>query len=133
VDYVSDLLPGVLLFGVGLAATVAPLTNTVLGAVPREHAGVASGTNNAIARIAALVAIAAVGAVVADRYAAAGGPGAPLSGGVGSRASVTAYHWGTGVAGGLVVAGGLISLIGIANPPRRPAAAPEPSVATMEA
>jgi EmrB/QacA subfamily drug resistance transporter len=133
VDYVSDLLPGVLLFALGLAATVAPLTNTVLGAVPREHAGVASGTNNAISRVAALVAIAAVGAVVANRYVAAGGPGDPLSGGAGRPASVTAYHWGTGVAGGLVVAGGLIALAGIANPPRRPAAAPGGSVATMDA
>jgi EmrB/QacA subfamily drug resistance transporter len=132
VDYVSELLPGVLAFGLGLAATVAPLTNTVLGAVPREHAGVASGTNNAIARVAALVAIAAVGAVVANRYDAAGGPGEPLSGGAGREASVTAYRWGMGVAGGLVVAGGLISLAGIANPPRA-ARGGDPGVATMEA
>jgi EmrB/QacA subfamily drug resistance transporter len=132
VDYAGELLPGVLAFGLGLSATVAPLTNTVLGAVPREHAGVASGTNNAIARIAALVAIAAIGAVVADRYDAAGGPGEPLSGGAGREASVTAYRWGMGVAGGLVVAGGLISLAGIANPSRA-GRDREAGVATMEA
>jgi EmrB/QacA subfamily drug resistance transporter len=132
VDYFGELLPGVVAFGLGLSATVAPLTNTVLGAVPREHAGVASGTNNAIARVAALVAIAAVGAVVADRYHAAGGPGEPLSGGAGREASATAYRWGMGVAGGLVVAGGLISLAGIANPPR-PARDRDAGVATMGA
>jgi EmrB/QacA subfamily drug resistance transporter len=132
VDYAGELLPGVLAFGLGLSATVAPLTNTVLGAVPREHAGVASGTNNAIARVAALVAIAAVGAVVADRYDAAGGPGEPLSGGAGREASVTAYRWGMGVAGALVVAGGLISLAGIANPSRA-GRDREAGVATMEA
>jgi hypothetical protein len=65
-----DLLPGVLLFGVGLAATVAPLTTTVLGAVDERRAGVASGVNNAIARVAALLAIAALGAVVGARYTA---------------------------------------------------------------
>jgi EmrB/QacA subfamily drug resistance transporter len=147
VDYVRDLLPGVVLFGLGLAATVAPLTNTVLGAVPREHAGVASGANNAIARVAALVAIAAIGAVVAARYesaltgAVAGQPlsageqaalerarGEALAGGVSGDprvdaavrdASVEAYRWGAGVGAGLVIAGGIISLIGIANPPRR--------------
>jgi EmrB/QacA subfamily drug resistance transporter len=144
VDYVRDLLPGVLLFALGLSATVAPLTTTVLGAVPREHAGVASGVNNAIARVAALVAIAAVGAVVAGRYESAltgevaGQPLSPreraalerargeaLAGGVSGSprvdaavrdASVQAYRWGAGVGGGLVIAGGIISLLGIANP-----------------
>ena len=68
VDYVSELLPGVLVFGLGLSMTVAPLTNTVLGAVPQHNAGVASGANNAISRIAGLLAIAAVGAVVAAQF-----------------------------------------------------------------
>ena len=68
VTYVTDVLPGVLLFGLGLSATVAPLTNTVLGAVPQHNAGVASGINNQIARVASLLAIAAVGAVVAATF-----------------------------------------------------------------
>ena len=68
VDYVTDLLPGLLVFALGLSMTVAPLTATVLADADEKNAGIASGTNNAIARVASLVAIAAVGAVVADGY-----------------------------------------------------------------
>jgi MFS family permease len=68
--YFTELLPGVTVFSLGLAATVAPLTAAVLGAAGSEHSGVASGINNAIARVAGLVAIAAVGAVVAAHFAA---------------------------------------------------------------
>jgi EmrB/QacA subfamily drug resistance transporter len=124
VNYATDVLPGVLLFGLGLSATVAPLTNTVLGAVPQHNAGVASGVNNQIARVASLLAIAAVGAVVAARFAAVLGPSAeavePLSGGSAAveQASVSAYRAGLGVGGGLVVLGGVTSLIGIVNPRR---------------
>jgi EmrB/QacA subfamily drug resistance transporter len=70
-DYVTDVLPAALLFGTGLAMTVAPLTATVLEAADRHYAGIASGVNNAFARVAALLAIAAVGAVVAAQFAAA--------------------------------------------------------------
>jgi EmrB/QacA subfamily drug resistance transporter len=69
-EYFGTLLPGILVFSLGLAATVAPLTAAVLGAVGTGHSGVASGTNNAVARVAGLVAIAAVGAVVAAHFAA---------------------------------------------------------------
>jgi EmrB/QacA subfamily drug resistance transporter len=67
-EYVPDVLPGVLLFGLGMAVTVAPLTAAVLGGVDSDHAGVGSGVNNAVARVAGLVAIAAVGAVVAAQF-----------------------------------------------------------------
>jgi len=122
VDYVTDLLPGILVFGVGLSATVAPLTNTILGAVPQHNAGVASGVNNQVARVAALLAIAAVGAVIASVFESElGRNGAePLSGGSAgvADASVTAFRVGMGFAGGLVVIGGVISLAGIVNPRR---------------
>jgi Major Facilitator Superfamily len=59
-DYLSDVLPAVLLFGLGLATMVAPLTSAALGSVPAEHAGIASGVNNAVARTASLLAIAAI-------------------------------------------------------------------------
>ena len=145
VDYVTDLLPGVLVFALGLSMTVAPLTATVLSAVPDHMAGVASGTNNAIARVAGLLAIAAVGAVLATLYKgaiddrAASVPAAergalqearsrPLSGGAGrpvadrvvAEASVSAYRGAMAMAGGLMIVGGLISLAGIVRPAPRP-------------
>ncbi len=68
VDYFVDLLPGLLVFSVGLSMTVAPLTATVLADADDSNAGIASGVNNAIARVAGLIAIAAVGAVVAASF-----------------------------------------------------------------
>ena len=62
VDYLTDLLPGLLVFALGLSMTVAPLTATVLADADESNAGIASGVNNAIARVASLIAIAAVGA-----------------------------------------------------------------------
>src|SRR3954451_1145677 len=70
-DYVTEVLPGILLFALGLSMTVAPLTATVLSSVPQTHAGVASGVNNAVARVAGLLAIAVVGAVVSSTFASA--------------------------------------------------------------
>jgi hypothetical protein len=67
-NYLRDILPGVLLFGLGLSATVAPLTATVLDAVPPGRVGLASGVNNAVARVAGLLAIAVVGALIAGQF-----------------------------------------------------------------
>ncbi len=68
VDYLTDLLPGLLVFALGLSITVAPLTATVLADADESNAGIASGVNNAIARVASLVAIAGVGALVAASF-----------------------------------------------------------------
>jgi EmrB/QacA subfamily drug resistance transporter len=57
-DYVTTVLPAVVVYGLGLSLTVAPLTATVLGAAEARHAGVASAVNNAVARVAALLAVA---------------------------------------------------------------------------
>ena len=59
-SYASAVLPGSVLQGLGLAVTVAPLTATVLGAAPDALAGIASGVNNAVARAAQLLAVAAL-------------------------------------------------------------------------
>ena len=59
-SYLTDVLPGVTLFGLGLSVTVAPLTATVLAAAPVSNAGVASGVNNAVARSAGLLIVAAL-------------------------------------------------------------------------
>ena len=68
VDYAVDVLPGLLVFSLGLALTVAPLTMTVLADADASNAGIASGVNNAVARVAGLFAIAALGAVVAASF-----------------------------------------------------------------
>jgi len=63
-SYVTDVFPTVVLFGLGLSATVAPLTATVLASADVRHAGVASGVNNAVARAAGLIAVAGLPLVV---------------------------------------------------------------------
>jgi EmrB/QacA subfamily drug resistance transporter len=63
-SYVTGVLPGVMIFGLGLAAMVAPVTATVLAAAPDRFAGVASGVNNAVARTGSLLAVAVLPAVV---------------------------------------------------------------------
>ena len=63
-SYLTDVLPAVVVFGFGLCLTVAPLTATVLASADVRHAGVASGVNNAVARAAGLVAVAALPAIV---------------------------------------------------------------------
>ncbi|MEJ7788846.1 MAG: MFS transporter [Thermoleophilaceae bacterium] len=104
VDYAADLLPPLVIFGVGLSMTVAPLTATVLADVEDRNAGIASGINNAVARVAGLLGIAIVGAVVAAQY--------------GDRAdsSVQAFHLAMTISASLVALGGLLALLGIRNP-----------------
>jgi EmrB/QacA subfamily drug resistance transporter len=68
-DYLSEVLPALLVFGLGLAMLVAPLTATVLGAVQEEHAGVAAAVNTTLSRVAQLFAVAVLGAVVSVAFA----------------------------------------------------------------
>lgn len=67
-DYVTDVLPAILVFGLGLSATVAPLTATVLDSVEERHVGIASGVNNGVSRVAGLLAIAILGAVISAHF-----------------------------------------------------------------
>ncbi len=145
-DFVVDLLVPLLIFSLGLAACVAPLTATVLADADDSNAGIASGVNNAIARVAALLAIAGVGAVVSAQFSAAldqnlhGRQLAPAArvavaearrqtlaraepARVGPQvadaieaASVHAFHVGVGIAALLVALGGVLGAIGIRNP-----------------
>jgi EmrB/QacA subfamily drug resistance transporter len=71
VSLLTEVLPALLVFSLGLALTVAPLTATVLGDVDESQAGIASAVNNAIARTAGLISVAAVGAIVSAHFAAA--------------------------------------------------------------
>ncbi|MGA2011307.1 MAG: MFS transporter [Solirubrobacteraceae bacterium] len=70
VSLLGDVVPALLVLSLGLALTVSPLTATVLADVRAADAGIASAVNNAIARTAALIAVAAVGAVVASYHGA---------------------------------------------------------------
>lgn len=109
--YLRDVLPGVVVFGLGLSALVAPLTGAVLGAVPASEAGIASGVNNAVARTAQLLAVAAL-------------PG--LAGITGSVTDAAAIDHGFTVAMwicvGLLLTGSVIAaaLLGTPRPRREP-------------
>jgi EmrB/QacA subfamily drug resistance transporter len=68
-DYLTEVLPALLVFSLGLSMTVAPLTATVLDSVEERRAGIASGVNNAVSRVAGLLAIAILGAVISAHFA----------------------------------------------------------------
>ena len=148
VNYLTDLLPPLLLFSLGLASTVAPLTATVLSDADDQNAGIASGVNNAVARVAGLIAIAAIGAVVSsqfnstlDQRLAGLRLSAPARTAVAQArrstlarvdparagvqvahavqvASVDAFHVAIGISAVLVALGGVLGLVGIRNPRR---------------
>jgi EmrB/QacA subfamily drug resistance transporter len=111
VSYVTDLLPALLIFAVGLTMTVSPLTATVLGDADETDAGLASAINNQVARVAGLIGVAAIGVVVAGTHV--GGTFAA------NVASVRAFHMAMVVCAALVAAGGVVGAIGIVNPRRR--------------
>jgi len=109
-SYWSDLLPGLLVFALGLSMTVAPLTATVLADADERDAGIASAVNNAVARVAGLIGVSVIGVVVAgslvgDTFAA-------------NSESVRAFHMALGICAGLVATGGIAGALGIVNPKR---------------
>jgi EmrB/QacA subfamily drug resistance transporter len=105
-SYLVDVLPPVVLFGLGLSLTVAPLTATVLAAAPDNHAGLASGVNNAVARVAGLLAVAVLPLV------------AGLSGEAYSSASLLqpAYRTAMLCCAGLLAAGSLFAAAFVRTP-----------------
>ena len=109
-SYVTDLLPALVVFALGLAMTVAPLVATVLADADETDAGIASAINNALARVAGLVGVSIVGVVVAnslvgDTFAA-------------NAESVRAFHEAVVVCAVLVACGGVVGAVGITNPRR---------------
>jgi MFS family permease len=122
-SYLVDVLPPVTVFGCGLALTVAPLTATALASVPGSHSGLASGVNNAIARIGGLLAVAVLPLVV-------GLTGLSYSDPAVLEPAFRTVIW---VCVALLVTGGLLAAVFVRAPepspgeaPRAPAREPEP-------
>ena len=105
-DYLTEVLPAVTVLGLGLAITVAPLTATVLAAVPARHAGMASAVNNDVARAAGLIAVAVLPAAAGITGAAYLHP-AQFS---------TGFHTASLISGGLCVLAGALAAATIRNP-----------------
>jgi EmrB/QacA subfamily drug resistance transporter len=111
VNFWTQLLPGITLLGLGMAITVAPLTSAILGAVDAARAGIGSAINNAVARIAGLVAVACTGIIV------------------GTSLDLDGYHRAAVATAVMLAVGGVVSFVGIRNPAPRtvteqPASAP---------
>ncbi|EZP28401.1 MFS transporter [Microbacterium oleivorans] len=105
-DYWTQVLPGLIVFGLGLGVTVSPLTSTILGSIGGERSGIASATNNAVSRIAGLVVIAILAVII------------------GGALDLDGFHRAALVTAVLMVAGALVSFLGI----RRPATADAQSI-----
>ena len=104
--YLTGVLPGVLVFGLGLSGTVAPLTATVLAAAPNHWAGIASAVNNDVARVAGLLAVAVLPALAGLTNAAYADPVRFSAG----------FHRAVLIAAVLCAAGGLLAALTIRNP-----------------
>ena len=102
-DYWWQMLPSMLVLGVGLSVMVAPLTSAILGAIGPERSGIASAVNNAISRVAGLIVIALLATIV------------------GGRLDLAGFHSAAVVTGALFFAGALVSFVWIRNPADRPA------------
>ena len=139
--YLVDFLPSTLIFGLGLAITVAPLTSALMASVPENRAGLGSAVNNAISRVGpqlagALIFVALTGAFYADLSGRA--PGLDTSSGqvrtqlaplnrpdpaagpalvvAANESSTDAFHLAMGLAAGLLLAGAVVNAIGIRDP-----------------
>jgi MFS family permease len=94
-QYFSQLLPGILVFGLGLSMTVSPLTSAVLGNIPSSNSGIGSAVNNAVSRIAGLFSVASIGVII------------------GGKLTVAGFHKGLIAIAIALFIGGLISFVGI--------------------
>jgi hypothetical protein len=117
-SYVVYVLPAVIVFGLGLAITVAPLTATAMSSAPAEHSGIASAVNNDVARFGGLLAVAILPALAGITGTAYLHPAALAAG----------FRTAALISGALCAAGGLLAAVTITNPPpaHRPAGTPAP-------
>jgi len=112
--YATGVLPGVIVLGVGLAITVAPLTMTALGALPAGHAGLASAVNNDVARLGSLIAVSvlpAIAGISGDLY-------------LHPHALASGFRTAVFVAGGCCWAAAVLSAVGLRDTAPVPEAAP---------
>lgn len=96
-NYWTELLPGIVVFGLGLSMTVAPLTSAILGSIKPTQAGIGSAVNNAVSRIAGLLSVAVIGIFI------------------GTEMSLSGFREGLIICALLLFFGGIISAIGIQN------------------
>jgi EmrB/QacA subfamily drug resistance transporter len=112
-DYWLQVLPSMLVFGLGLSLTVSPLTSAILGSIDPSRSGIASAINNAVARVAGLIAVAMLGVIV------------------GGDLDLAGFHQGAVVTAVLLAVGGLVSFAGIRNEQHRAGATDAPETATL--
>ncbi len=105
-DYWWQVLPSMMVFGLGLATTVSPLTTAILGAVDTSRSGIASAVNNAVSRVAGLLVIAMLAAIV------------------GGSLDLAGFHRAAVVTAAMMAIGGLVSFLGIRNGMPQPDFAP---------
>jgi EmrB/QacA subfamily drug resistance transporter len=107
-NWLTDVLPGAVVFGIGLTTFVAPLTATVMGSVDADHVSIASGVNNAVARTASLAAVAVIPAV------------SGLSVAVGAAQVTSAYRESLVIAAVVAALASPLAFIGLAEPAPAP-------------
>ncbi|MFJ6550558.1 MFS transporter [Microbacterium sp. NPDC091676] len=105
-DYWAQVLPAMIVMGLGLSLTVAPLTAAILGAIDENHSGIASAVNNAVSRVAGLLVVAMLSTIV------------------GGTLDLDGFHNAAWVTAALLVLGGVVSWIGIRRNPSEAAAPP---------
>ena len=98
INYWWQLLPGLVVFGIGLSITVAPLTSAILGAIDESQAGIGSAINNAVSRVAGLVAVASAGLIL------------------GTVLDLPGFHRAMVATAIALILGGIVSFLGIRNP-----------------
>jgi hypothetical protein len=103
-----------IVLGVGLSVTVAPLTSAILGSIDESRSGIASAVNNAVSRVAGLLVVAMLSTIV------------------GGTLNLAGFHTATIVTAALFAIGGIVSWIGIRRPAAEPAI-PDPAVSDPSA
>jgi EmrB/QacA subfamily drug resistance transporter len=107
-DYWWQVLPAMIVLGIGLSLTVAPLTSAILGSIDESRSGIASAVNNAVARVAGLLVVAMLSTIV------------------GGTLDLDGFHDAARVTAALLAVGGIVSWIGIRRPAPERTADPDP-------